>query len=47
MTTITLERLKELCDLYDMKYGEYPESLREGKAVYEWVEERLLLEEKK
>lgn len=31
-----LEKLKDLCQSYDYRYGSYPESYYEGKAIYEF-----------
>ena len=33
------EKLKALCDKYDDRYGEYPESTYEGSAIYEFYQE--------
>ena len=38
---MTLEELKVLCDEYDAEYGEYPENILEGVAVYEFIKKKL------
>jgi len=37
---INLVELKELCDDYDSKKGDYPESRYEGESIYEFAVER-------
>ncbi len=35
--TYAIEDIKRLCLAYDHKYGEYPEHVREGGAVFAWI----------
>ena len=41
MQTITLEKLKELCDRYDDTWGNWPESRLEGESVFDFIKEQL------
>ena len=36
-----LEDVKRYCVEYDQEYGEYPESYKEGDAVWEWIKARI------
>ena len=36
--TYTLDEIRELCLAYDRKYERYPESVYEGLALFEWIE---------
>lgn len=42
--TITIEKLKELCEEYDSHYGAWPESKYEGQSVFLFIEEELVRE---
>ena len=39
---LNIEELFELCEEYDATYGDYPESIYEGKAVFEFIMEKLV-----
>ena len=38
---ISLAELKNFCEMYDKKYGKYPESKYEGEAVLLFIYENL------
>jgi len=41
MKKISLEELEILCNDYDSNHGEYPESIYEGDAVFQFIKEVL------